>query len=185
MYKSLKGKPMKNFKTAVISGAFVLSGLVLAVSCSDRDLDHNDFRGKALKERTIDELMQAKFNLENGFAFRSHTMRVNGVPETRNEIYVTELNYGDIENTTAIVPDSFPDYQNFLKLITHELQIREDTLVSKKELQVLKEYYKNLDLHKDTIAKNNQIIGRLRDEKNARQTYNNNVATQLKRSGRG
>lgn len=157
-----KDKIALKTKRAVAVGSIVLGGLFLA-SCSDsKNLTHNDFRGKALKERTIDELMQAKFTLENTALITRRTLNPD-------DYFVDELDYQGKRG----------DFNNLKELVNHELQIRKDTLVSKEEIKLLEDYENNLQVYKDSIENNKKIIEQLRQEKTQLQMQNNKMAAKL------
>ena len=79
-------------KKAALNVGLFLTTMVIVPACS-HDLTYKDFQGKALKERTIEELKQAKFNLEHGYE-----INVTDFPESKyrfrkSSIEVPELKF--------------------------------------------------------------------------------------------
>lgn len=123
--------------------------ILVFASCSEKskNLTYKDFSGKALKERTIDELQQAKFDMEHGYVMIKHKMDTldNGRWFSWMTVEVPELNFeaGGIgkmffHDEDVPTPDRFVGYNNLLERINHEIELRADTVISKEELYRLK-----------------------------------------------
>jgi hypothetical protein len=137
--QTAKNKISTELKKKVIPVVIFVSGLML-VSCGGNgknkgDLTYKDFSGKALKERTIDELQRAKHNMENGYVIVEEWQYVYDVkvPELGFKSAQQELMWGKPKDLS-----SYPDYIKLLDLINNEIKSRGDTIITKEEYFKLK-----------------------------------------------